>query len=178
MYKSRTATVREKRLVAWYRAHKNGACSNGGTTSNMANQLQFKYSANNILEDRVFYDMLLTSNAQVQVSIGGVIQAGTWDQEPHGGVGVYHNSVPIGMASGQVMVTVKKGAITITTITGVSITSSCSLGLNNYNPWVGSARGPSINPVKTKGDLDEFDYIKGFGVYDFISVCDFACANG
>jgi hypothetical protein len=144
----------------------------------MANQLQFEYSANNIMEDRVFSNVLLTSNAQVQVSISGVIQAGTWDQEPHGGVGVYHDSVPIGTASGQVVVTVKRGAITITTITGASITSSCSLGLNNYNLWAGSARGPSINPVKTKGDLDEIDYIKGFGVYDFTSVCDFACANG
>ncbi|KAF7182915.1 hypothetical protein CNMCM7691_002659 [Aspergillus felis] len=178
MYKSGTATVTEERLVTWYRVNKNGACSDGGTTGNTANQLQFEYSPNVMMEDRVFYDVLLTSNAQVQVSIGGVAQAGGWDQEPHGGVGVYHGSVPIGTASGQVVVTVKRGGTTIATITGASITSSCNGGLNNYNPWVGSARGPSITPVKTTGDLSKLDCVKGFGVFDFIGVCDFACANG
>ncbi|EAL86742.1 glycoside hydrolase family 71 protein [Aspergillus fumigatus Af293] len=178
MYKSGTATVTEERLVAWYRVNKNGACSDGGTTGNTANQLQFEYSPNAMMEDRVFYDVLLTSNAQVQVSIGGVVQAGGWDQEPHGGVGVYHGSVPIGTASGQVVVTVKRGGATIATITGASITSSCNGGLNNYNPWVGSARGPPITPVTTTGDLSKLDCVKGFGVLEFIGVCDFACANG
>jgi predicted choloylglycine hydrolase len=79
MYKSGTATVMEERLVAWYRVNKNGACSDGGTTGNTVNQLQFEYSPNIMMEDRVFYDVLLTSNAQVQVSIGGVVQAGGWD---------------------------------------------------------------------------------------------------
>jgi hypothetical protein len=43
---------------------------------------------------------------------------------------------------------------------------------------VGSARGPPIIPVTTTGDLSKLDYVKGFGVFDFIGVCDFACANG
>ncbi|KAL4929521.1 glycosyl hydrolase family 71-domain-containing protein [Aspergillus undulatus] len=178
MYKNGSATVTEERLVAWYRVNKNGACSDGSTTGNTANQLQFEYSPNEMMEDRVFYDVLLTSDAQVTVSIGGIAQAGTWDQEPYGGVGVYHGSVPIGTASGQVVVTVKRGGETIATVTGASITSTCSSGLNNYNPWVGSARGPSIDPVKTKGDLSDLDCVKGFGVYEFIGVCDFACSNG
>jgi hypothetical protein len=178
MYKEGKATVTEERLVIWFRVNKNGACSDGGTTGNTANQLQFEYSANDMMEDRVFYDVLLASDAQVQVTIGGVALLGTWDQEPYGGVGVYHGSVPIGSASGQVVVTVKRGGIIITSVTGASITSACNSGLNNYNPWVGSNRGPPINPVKTKGDLDQLDCTKGFGVYEFIGVCDFACSNG
>ncbi|PKX88853.1 uncharacterized protein P174DRAFT_464602 [Aspergillus novofumigatus IBT 16806] len=158
MYKSGTATVTEERLVAWYQVNKNGACSDGGTTSNTANQL-------------VFYDVLLTSNAQVQVSISGVVQAGGWDQEPHG-------ALVFTTAAGQVVVMVKRGGATIATIMGASITSSCNGGLNNYSPWVGSARGPPITPVMTTGDLSKLDCVKGFGVLEFIGVCDFACANG
>ncbi|KAL4885767.1 glycosyl hydrolase family 71-domain-containing protein [Aspergillus karnatakaensis] len=178
MYKSGSATVEDERLVSWYRVNKHGACSDGGTTGNTANQLQLEYAPSEMMEDRVFYDVLLGSDAQVQVSIGGVVQAGTWDQEPHGGVGVYHGSVPIGTASGPVVVTVKRGDTTIATISGASITSGCTAGLNNYNPWVGSARGPSIDPVKTTGNLDKLDCVKGFGVYEFVGVCDFACSNG
>jgi hypothetical protein len=178
MYKEGKATIIKERLVTWFQVNKNGACSNGGTTGNMANQLQFKYSANNIMEDQVIYNMLLASDAQVQVTIGGVALLGTWDQEPYRGVGVYHGSVLIGSASGQVVVIVKRGGMMITTVMGASITSTCNSGLNNYNPWVGSNRGLPINPVKTKGDLDKLDCIKGFGVYKFIGVCDFACLNG
>ncbi|KAL4994735.1 glycosyl hydrolase family 71-domain-containing protein [Aspergillus recurvatus] len=155
MYKDGSATVTEERLVAWYRVNKNEACSNGGTTGNTASQLQFEYSPNEIMEDRVFYDVLLTNDAQVTVSIGGVAQAGTWDQEPYGRVGVYHGSVPIGTASGQAVVTVKRRGETIATVTG-------------------AARGPSINPVKTKGDLSDLDCVKGFGLYEFIGGCYFA----
>ncbi|KAL5049507.1 glycosyl hydrolase family 71-domain-containing protein [Aspergillus fruticulosus] len=178
MYKDGSATVTEERLVAWYRVNKNGACSDGGTTGNTANQLQFEYSPNEMMEDRVFYDVLLTSDAQVTVSIGSIAQAGTWDQRPYGGVGVYHGSVPIGTASGQVVVTVKRGGETIATVKGASITSTCNSGLNNYNPWVGSARGAPIDPVKTKGSLSDLECVKGFGVYEFTGVCDFACSNG
>ncbi|KAJ0413073.1 glycosyl hydrolase family 71-domain-containing protein [Aspergillus carlsbadensis] len=166
-----------RETLPYYISH-NGACSDGGTTGNTANQLQFEYSANDMMEDRVFYDVLLGSDAQIEVSIGGVTQAGTWDQEPYGGVGVYHGSVPIGSASGHVVVTLKRGGTTITSVNGASITSVCDSGLNNYNPWVGTNRGPPIDEVKTKGDLEDLDCIKGFGVYDFIGVCDFACLNG
>jgi hypothetical protein len=181
MYKTGKATVTEERLVTWYRVNKNGVCSDGGTTGNTANQLQFEYTADEIMEDRVFYDVLLTSDAQVTVSIGGVAQIGTWDQEPYGGVGVYHGSVAMGDASGEVVVTVQRDGETIATVTGASITSACTSGLNNYNPWVGSARGPSLdptNPITTKGDLPDLDCVKGFGVYEFVGVCDFACSNG
>ncbi|KAL3488023.1 glycosyl hydrolase family 71-domain-containing protein [Aspergillus germanicus] len=181
MYKTGKATVTEERLVTWYRVNKNGVCSDGGTTGNTANQLQFEYTADQIMEDRVFYDVLLTSDAKVTVSIGGVAQIGTWDQEPYGGVGVYHGSVAMGDASGEVVVTVQRDGETIATVTGESITSACTSGLNNYNPWVGSARGPSLDPTKpitTKGDLSDLDCVKGFGVYEFVGVCDFACSNG
>lgn len=136
MYKRGTYAISNEKLVSWFRIHKNGACSDGGTTGNTANQLQFEYTANEVNADRIFYDALLTSNAQVTVSIEGVVQTGIWDQEPWGGVGVYHGSVPIGSASGPVIVTLKRGGTTITTVSGGSITNSCPNGLQNYNPWV------------------------------------------
>ena len=179
MYKTGSALVDQERLVTWYRVNKNGACSDGGTTGNTANQLQLEYSPNVMMEDRIFYDVLLTGEAHVEVSIGGTTQTGGWDQEPYGNIGLYHGSVPIGAASGQVVVTVKRGDDTIATVKGASITSNCNAGLNNYNPWVGSARGSnSITPRRTQVDLAHLQCIKGFGVYDFIGVCDFACANG
>ncbi|KAK4187709.1 glycosyl hydrolase [Podospora australis] len=181
VYKAGIAAIDQERLVSWYRIHKNGVCSDGGTTGNTANQLQFEYPANAIMSDRVFYDAVLTSNAQVQVSIGGVVQAGSWDQEPWGGVGVYHGSVPIGSASGTVIVTLKRGGTTIATINGASITSSCpNGGLQNYNPWVGSARGPIITAVAMPKNLhrDDMSCVKGFGVFDFIGMCDFSCHAG
>ncbi|KAL2126620.1 hypothetical protein VTI74DRAFT_527 [Chaetomium olivicolor] len=178
MYKFGTASITQERLVSWYRLNKNGACSDGGTTGNTAQQLQLEYSPNEMMQDRIFYDALLTKKAQVQVSIGGQIQAGTWDQEPNGGIGVYHGSVPIGSASGPVVVTLIRGGTTIATINGASITSSCTNGLNNYNPWVGSARGSAIDAVLTLINSFFLKCVKGFGVYEFTGVCDFACSNG
>ncbi|KAK4096835.1 carbohydrate-binding module family 24 protein [Parathielavia hyrcaniae] len=125
------------------------------------------------------YDAILTSrDAQVQVSIGGVVQQGGWDQEPHGGVGVYHGSVPMGSATGPVVVTLKRGGTAIATVNGASITNSCTNGLNNYNAWVGSGSGPVTGTVAFTGDTAELKCVKGFGVYEFTGVCDFACANG
>ena len=178
MYKYGTATITQERVVSWYRVNKNGACSDGGTTGNTANQLQFEYSPNVMMQDRIFYDALLTSNAQVQVSIGGVVQQGGWDQQPYGGVGLYHGSVAIGSASGPVVLTLMRGGTAIATINGASITSTCTNGLNNYNPWVGSGRGPVVSAVTPTGNVALLPCVKGFGVYEFTGVCDFACANG
>lgn len=178
MYKFGSASISQDRVVAWYRVNKNGACGDGGTTGNTASQLQIEYSPNAMMQDRVFYDALLTGPAQVQVSIGGVVQDGAWDQEPHGGIGLYHGSVSIGSASGPVVVTLKRGGAAIVTINGAAITGSCTSGLNNYNPWVGSARGPVVSAVTPVGNVALLSCVKGFGVYEFTGVCDFACSNG
>lgn len=178
MYKFGTASISQDLVVAWYRVNKNGVCSDGGTTGNTANQLQLEYSPNAMMQDRIFYDVLLTSPAQIQISIGGVVQLGGWDQEPHGGIGLYHGSVPIGSANGPVVITLKRNGLTVATINGAAITSSCTSGFHNYNPWVGSARGPVVSTVTPAGNVAFLACVKGFGVYDFTGVCDFACFNG
>lgn len=178
MYKFGSASISQDRVVAWYRVNKNEACGDGGTTGNTASQLQIEYSPNAMMQDRVFYDALLTGPAQVQVSIGGVVQDGAWDQEPHGGIGLYHGSVSIGSASGPVVVTLKRRGAAIVTINGAAITGSCTSGLNNYNPWVGSARGPVVSAVTPVGNVALLSCVKGCGVYEFTGVCDFACSNG
>jgi len=183
MFKSGTASINQERLVGWYRTHKNGQCGDGGTSGNTAKQLQLEYHADEINKDRIFFDAVLTSNAQVTVTIGGSARTGTWDQEPWGGVGVYHGSVPIGSATGAVVITLKRGSTTIATINGASITTTClgpSGNLQNYNAWVGSNRGPSVaavSPAKNNYASD-MSCVSGFGVYDFIGMCDFPCHLG
>lgn len=181
MYKSGSATVTQERAVAWYRPWANAGCGTGdGTTGNTAYQLQQEFPAWNIMQDRVYYDVLLASNAQVEVKVGSATIKGTWDQEPQGGVGVYHGSVALPpFSTGSVTVTVKRGSTTIATILGKSYNSvPCPPNfINNYNAWVGYARGPSVS-AKTYGDVSQLSCVKGFGVYDFMGMCDFACANG
>lgn len=99
-----------------------------------------------MMKDRIFYTALLGSNAQVKVSIGGITQTGIWEQQPFGGIGLYHGSVPINGATGAVIVSIVRGSTTIATVNGASITTSCTSGLNNYNAWVGSNRRPQRVP--------------------------------
>lgn len=70
-----------------------------------------------ILKDHVLYTALLSSPAQVSVTIGGVTQKGTWDQEPFvGRVELYHGNVPLNGATGSVTVTISMAGTTIATV--------------------------------------------------------------
>lgn len=164
--------------MSWFRPNPNGACGDGGTTGNTANQLQFEYSPNVMMKDRIFYTALLGSDAQVKVTIGGLTQTGMWEQQPFGGVGLFHGSVPIKGATGVVTVTVLRGSQSIATVNGISITTSCPSGLNNYNAWTGSNRAPAGGTFSTPMNLAVMNCTEGFGVYDFAGLCDFSCHNG
>ncbi|KAH8903527.1 hypothetical protein BR93DRAFT_953239 [Coniochaeta sp. PMI_546] len=168
LYKTGTGSFNQKGVTTWYRRNPNGSCGDGGTTGNTASQLQYEYSPNVMMKDRIFYTALLGSNAQVKVSIGGVTQTGIWEQQPFGGIGLYHGSVPINGTTGTVVVSIVRGSTTIATVNGASITTSCTSGLNNYNAWVGSNKAPAA----------ALNCTEGFGVYDFAGLCDFSCHNG
>jgi hypothetical protein len=88
-----------------------------------------------MMADRVYFGAVLTSGAHMVVSIGGSSQNAGWDQDMahHGGVGVYHDSVPIGARTGAVVITLKRGLDTIASFTGPSITYTCPNNLQNYN---------------------------------------------
>ncbi|KAB5522872.1 glycosyl hydrolase family 71-domain-containing protein [Coniochaeta sp. 2T2.1] len=178
LYKTGTATIAQEGLVTWYRLNPNGACGDGDTTGNTASQLQLEFSPNIIMEDRIFYSALLTGPAQVTVSINGAGRTGTWDQVPHGGVGIYHGSVAIGSATGPVVVTVSRSGQRIATVNGASITTGCPQNLNNYNAWVGSGLGSGIAPVGSGTSLADLNCTQGFGVYHFVGLCAFNCLNG
>ncbi|KAK3988676.1 glycosyl hydrolase family 71-domain-containing protein [Cladorrhinum sp. PSN332] len=184
LFKTGTASINQERISGWFRPHKNGQCDNGGTSGNTADHLQKEFLPTQINLDRIYFDAVLTSNAQVTVTIGGGSpQTGVWDQEPWGGVGVYHGSVPIGSATGAVVITLKRGSTTIATISGGTVTTTCSgpsSNLQNWNAWVGSARGPTVaavSPPKNNYATD-MSCVKGFGVYDFMGMCSYPCHLG
>lgn len=175
MYKTGSGSFNQEGLTVWYRRNPNGACGDGGTTGNTASQLQFEYSPNLMMQDRVFFTALLGSNAQVKVTIGGTTQTGAWEQQPYGGLGLYHGSVGIKGATGLVSVNVVRGSNTVASVNGDSITTSCTNGLNNYNAWVGSNRAPVGATFSTSKSLALLNCTEGFGVYDFAGLCAFSC---
>jgi hypothetical protein len=162
LYKTGTASVTREGLVSWYRLNPNGACGDGGTTGNTAYQLQLEFSPNVMMEDRIFYSALLSSPAQVTVSINGAGRPGTWDQTPYGGVGLYHGSVAIRGATGPVIVSISRNGEHIATVNGAPITTSCNKGLNNYNAWVGSDIARASAPTSSGTNLGDLNCTQGF----------------
>lgn len=148
-------------MIAWHRPHPKNACGTGGTTGNTASQLQTVYAPGELTNDRVFYAALLSSTATVTVSIGGASTAGTWTYVPSGGIGLYRGSVDFAGRTGSVIVTVSGGGRTLQA-SGSSITTSCTNGIENWNPIVikGSARAiASVSPLS----LTTAGCTKGFG---------------
>jgi hypothetical protein len=141
-YKNLNPQVTQEGLVVWYRTQPGVACASGGTTGNTASQGQTVYDPSQILQDLVFYSALLGSNATVEVSIGGVVQSGSWRNEPMGGAGIYHGSVPF-TGTGEVVVTIKRGSLIVAQMSGAAISNSCPGGIENWNAWVGEADGSS-----------------------------------
>ncbi|KAK1573339.1 family 71 glycosyl hydrolase [Colletotrichum navitas] len=142
LYKYGTATITKEGLVTWYRLHPGDAGDSGGTTGNTSSHGQELFHPAEIMEDKIVYSALLTGPAQVTVSVGGVAEEGSWDEDgvPKGGVGVYHGSVPFNGRTGEVVVTVHRGSEVAVQVQGRPITTECSHGgMNNWNAWVGAA---------------------------------------
>ncbi|KAJ8099511.1 glycoside hydrolase [Lipomyces tetrasporus] len=107
-YKNGIASITQEGLVSWYRLNPATTCATGETTGNTASQLQIEFEPYGIVQDKVFYSALLASSATVTVSIGGVVQTGTWENAPGGGIGIYHGSVPFNGDTGEVIVTISR----------------------------------------------------------------------
>ncbi|THY17642.1 glycoside hydrolase [Aureobasidium pullulans] len=142
MYKNGKASISTEGLVSWYRLTPGSACSSGGTTGNTASQGQQEYPPAQLAQDKVFYSALLTSTADVTVTIGGTTQTGTWENVPSGGSGIYHGSVPFS-GRGAVTVKITRNGNTVAQMNGLSITDTCANGIENWNAWVGSATAGS-----------------------------------
>ncbi|POS71414.1 alpha-1,3-glucanase [Diaporthe helianthi] len=142
LYKNNQSTVTQEKLVYWYRKMPAAACASGHTTGNTALQLQYEIPPTQVAQDRVFFTAILSSNADVSVSIGGVTGAAKWTDVPNDNVGQYHGSVEFGGRSGPVVIAISRSGRQILSSTGVAIGSGCEAGgMQNWNVWVGSASG-------------------------------------
>ncbi|KAK0712673.1 glycosyl hydrolase family 71-domain-containing protein, partial [Lasiosphaeria miniovina] len=192
-YKGARPAITKEGLTSWYRTSPAAACSDGGTPGNTASQMQLEFSAAQVSQDRVFYSALLASDAQVEVTVGGRTQAGSWKHRPDGGVGVYHGSVEFGGRTGDVVIRVSRGGSTIAQINGRSVSpDNCRNGLNNWNAWVGSAMSgasipaasapgaPAKHPFRwSDGDMPQYcveGHSSGDGRLD--GLCRWSCALG
>lgn len=142
--------------------------------------MQQQFDPGTIAQDRVFFTALLASSATVTVTIGGVSQTvQNWRHTPEGGIGLYHGSLPFNGNTGAVTVTLSRGSSQIARVTGKDITTNCEKNIQNYNPWVGSARAanpiPAATPAKTLGQQV---CIKGRGLGTYLGLCDYGCKYG
>ncbi|KAH7629776.1 glycosyl hydrolase family 71-domain-containing protein [Sordaria sp. MPI-SDFR-AT-0083] len=143
LYKTGVATIKQEKLVAWYRVTpKNAACDDGWTTGNTASQLELEFTPQDVVQDKIFYSALLASSQPVTVTVGGVNVGATWTKTPSGGAGIYHGSVDFGGNTGAVVVTV--GSMTINKR---PITANCddTNGYTNWNAFVASTAGAAVS---------------------------------
>ncbi|CAJ2507098.1 Uu.00g082840.m01.CDS01 [Anthostomella pinea] len=194
-YKTGSATISQEGLSTWYRLNPNTACTADVTGNDPAGHGQQYVDPALVLQDRVFYSALLGSSATVSVSIGGVVQQGTWENVPAGGAGIYHGSVPFNGGTGQVVVTISRNGVTISEVLGASITTSCESGIENWNAWVGSATGaaPSLpgttittsttstttsSTTTTTTPPGQQVCVSGVGSGNYQGLCSFSCSYG
>jgi hypothetical protein len=128
-----------------------------------------------LVEDAVFFAALLGSTATITVSIGGVASAATWTYAPSNGVGLYRGSIPLNGRTGAVTITLARAGATIISATGDSITTSCTSGMQNYNPVVMGSQSPgraiaAVSPLP----LNQVGCTSGFGDKKYRNLCTFA----
>ncbi|PYI12923.1 mutanase [Aspergillus violaceofuscus CBS 115571] len=177
LYKTGKADVTEDKVVIWYRPHPVSACSTGGTTLNTAQQLQIEFDPADGLEDRIYILALFTNgNHEVIVINAGGTGYPTWESMPNGegGSGLWFGTYPA--TPGEVAFNLIYGETQTGSLTGIDISSTCPLILNNYNAWVGSFTGTSSESATI--DLEGDECIKGKGAYDFNDLCAFTCSYG
>ncbi|KAK7756794.1 Glucan endo-1,3-alpha-glucosidase agn1 [Diatrype stigma] len=199
-YKTGSATISNEGLTAWYRLNPNTVCSTGSTTGNDDGHGQVEVAPSAILEDKIFFSALLSSTADVSVSIGGAVQAGTWENKPSGGSGIYFGSVPFNGGTGDVVVTISRNGKTVAQINGAAITTACTQNIENWNAWVGSATAgsggvtppatttpptttaaPPATTTTTPPSTPTYGSqvcVGGTGEGNFEGLCDFTCQYG
>ncbi|EPS35046.1 putative alpha-1,3-glucanase [Penicillium oxalicum 114-2] len=180
-YKNNISTITQEGVTGWYRLNKAGACSSdGGTTGNTYSQLQVEYWPYEIVQDKIFYSALLGSGADVLVSVGGADLGASWTSTPSGGIGIYHGSVSFTGYSGSVVISINRGGASIATIKGQSISTGCAAasGVENWNAWVGSAISSTTINVAPTSSLGEQTCVEGWGVDNFLGLCERSCSWG
>lgn len=172
LYKYGKASIKQESLSVWYRLYPSNGCSDGHTTGNTASQLQVESEPGSILQDQVFFTALLTSEADVTVTVGGNSYHGGWTTKPPGGAGLYHGSAPI---SGTGPISVSVMGMTAKGSKGYASNCDDNGNFNNYNAYVVSTTGRT---VWTDISLDGYKCVAGFGINGFEKLCSFACSHG
>ncbi|RAL02542.1 glycoside hydrolase family 71 protein, partial [Aspergillus ibericus CBS 121593] len=147
--------IQSEGVVVWYRLTPAWACQAGLTTGNAVSQGQRTLPPGEVLTDTVFFEALLESNAQVEVSIGGKNQSVDWSATPDGGRGIYYGNLPMDNRTGEVVVTLSRNGRLVAQMNGESITTNCPNKLTNWNAWVGSAMSNSSNASASKASVSE-----------------------
>ncbi|KAK3681407.1 glycosyl hydrolase family 71-domain-containing protein [Podospora appendiculata] len=182
LYKYDTVKITQEGASFWYRPNLKDACPSGGTTVNTASQLQLEFRPQDVLEDRIYYSVLATSetNLVVTISIGSVnTVGGTWRNKPAGGVGIYHGSVPINGRTGPVYLLVMRGTTQIASIPGTYITNAfaCQFG-NCLAKYCGTVQvastEPTVSPFLTPSCISGTSNSAG----NYESLCSYTCAHG
>ncbi|GES56905.1 alpha-1,3-glucanase/mutanase [Aspergillus terreus] len=144
-----------------------------------AQQLQIEFDPAEVAQDIIVFSAVLTSDATISVTVGGVALPAQWKNKPSGGVGVYHGSVAYGGHRGAVKIAISRAGQTIASFTGTEITTSCPDGYTNWNAWVGSATGPKLaSAVSPKLAIDEQQCIRGTAKGNFKGLWEFTCSYG
>jgi hypothetical protein len=133
----------EEGVVVYYRTAPALACWSGGTTGNVASHGgQVEMPPQDVLEDEVFFSVLLDSDegVWVVVEIGGRAMKGRFNRAPAAGrgtPGVYTGSVPFGGNTGDVVVTVWRHGRVIAAARGAKgISTRCENNVQNWNAVV------------------------------------------
>ncbi|KAF6821974.1 glycosyl hydrolase family 71 protein [Colletotrichum plurivorum] len=148
------APIAEENLVTWYRASPALACADNGTVGNAESQSQTLLAVDQVVQDRIFFSALLTSDAEVTVSVNGKETKAKWTAAPEGGKGVYHGSVPY-QGGGDVVVSMVKYGVEIAKIKGKKMLTDCleTKNLTNFNAWTGGVVALHVddpNPTPTQ----------------------------
>lgn len=130
-----------------YRVKPYTACSTGGTTGNTASQGNTEVDPITLDVDAVFFTALLKSSATLTIAIWSNVQTGTWKHTPSGGSGLYHGSVPFSGNVGPVTVAMTRNGSKVTSVTGDSITTTCTNSVVNWNAAVFHFGYPPIQGV-------------------------------
>ncbi|GIJ86888.1 hypothetical protein Asppvi_005786 [Aspergillus pseudoviridinutans] len=178
MYKHGQGLVTQEGLQVWYRLTPGNACASGNTSGNTAQQLQIEFPPAQVMQDKVFFSALLTSPADVTVTIGGVAVPASWSKSPSKNVGIYHGSVAYNGLRGKVVVTISRNGQTIAQVDGEPISSECAQSVMNWNAWVGSASAPSLLFPAVGPNIYNQNCTQGTGVGGFKGLCEFTCSLG